>query len=82
MEKYYHSITIVIYDREKVYEQVSKHLHNYAESIILRVGYPVKHKNLTIIFLIIEMTNDELGAFSGKLGQISEVKVKSSFIKI
>lgn len=81
MEKRLHTLTITIYNRDAVYKQVSDLLHTYAEFILLRTGYPIKEKNLAIIFLIVEMTNDELGAFSGKLGQIKNVKVHANTIK-
>lgn len=81
MEKRLHTLTITIYNRDAVYKQVSDLLHDYAEFILLRTGYPLKEKNLAIIFLIVEMTNDELGAFSGKLGQIKNVKVHANTIK-
>ena len=82
MEKRYHTITITILDRDKVYRRVGELLHDFADQILLRVGYPVQDKNAAIIFVIIEMTNDELGALSGKLGQIESVKVKSTTLKI
>lgn len=81
METKHHTLTITIYDREKAYNKVGELLHNYADDIMLRVGYPVPDQNLAIIFLIVQMTTDELGAISGKLGQLSSVKVKSTTIK-
>lgn len=81
MEKRLHTITITVYNRDAVYKQVSDLLHDYAEFILLRTGYPIKEKNIAIIILIVEMTNDELGALSGKLGQIKNVKVASAGIK-
>ena len=82
MEKKLHTITITIYNRDAVYKQVSNLLHDYAELILLRTGYPIKEKNIAIIFLIVEMTGDELGALSGKLGQITNVKVSANTIKV
>lgn len=82
MEKRLHTITITIYNRDAVYKQVSELLHNYADAILLRTGFPIKDKNIAIIFLIVELTNDELGALSGKLGQIKNVKVSANTIKM
>ncbi len=81
MEKRYHTITITIYDRDTVYQQVGELLHKHSEKILLRTGYPIKEKNISIIFIITEMTTDELGALTGKLGQIKNVKVNSTTIK-
>jgi putative iron-only hydrogenase system regulator len=82
MEKLTHIISIVITDRDNAIAQVNDLLHKYAEHISLRVGYPVPDKSASIIFLILELTLDEMGAFSGKLGQIPSVKVKVTTLKI
>jgi putative iron-only hydrogenase system regulator len=81
MEKKLHTITITIYNRDAIYKQVGDLLHDYGDSILLRTGYPMKEKNIAIIFLIVEMTGDELGALSGKLGQLKNVKVTATTIK-
>jgi putative iron-only hydrogenase system regulator len=82
MEKLTHIISIVITDRDNAIAQVNDLLHKYADNISLRVGYPVPQKAASIIFLILELTLDELGSFSGKLGQIPSVKVKVTTLKI
>jgi len=81
MEKKFHTITITIYDRDAAFDKVGELLHDYAGDIHLRVGYPVPEKNTAVIFIIVTLTNDELGALSGKLGQINSVKVKSTTLK-
>lgn len=81
MEKKYHTITITVYDRNAAFQKVGELLHEYAEEIHVRVGYPVPNKNTAVIFIIVTLTNDELGALSGKLGQINSVKVKSTTLK-
>ena len=81
MDNRIHTLTISIYDSNSVYQKVGELLHVYADHILLRAGYPMREKNFAIIFLIVEMTNDELGAFSGKLGQIKNVKVSTTTIK-
>lgn len=82
LETKHHTLTITIYNRDEVYDRVGEMLHAFADNILLRVGYPVPDQNTSIIFVIVKMTNDEIGALSGKLGQISSVKVKSTTLKI
>ena len=76
-----HNISITVYEREVAYKYVNTILHDYADELLLRVGYPVKDRDIAIIFLVAEMTTDELGALTGKLGQIKSVKVKSTTLK-
>ncbi|HOD18105.1 MAG TPA: iron-only hydrogenase system regulator [Candidatus Cloacimonadota bacterium] len=82
MEKKVHVVTVIINDINAAYLAVNELLHDYAQSIKLRVGYPMRDKNVSVIFLVMELTPDEMGAFSGKLGQMKSVKVKSTALKI
>ncbi|MDN5325140.1 MAG: hypothetical protein PWP02_850 [Thermosipho sp. (in: thermotogales)] len=68
---------IVIKDRNLAYDKVNELLHTYAKYIKLRVGYPLESENMAVIFVIFKANNDILGGFTGKLGQIKNVKVKS-----
>jgi putative iron-only hydrogenase system regulator len=82
MENKVHVVTIIIDDVEEAFHPVSELLHSYASKIKLRVGYPMRDKNVSVIFLVMEMNLDEMGAFTGKLGQLKAVKVKSITLKI
>ena len=82
MEEKRHVVTIVVSNVEQAFHPVSDLLHQHAGQILLRVGYPMRDRNVSVIFLILEMDLDTLGAFSGKLGQIPAVKVKTITLKI
>jgi len=82
MEKKYHNLCITVTDRELDYKKVGEILHNFADDIQLRVGYPIPEENVAIIFVILNMTNDRLGALTGKLGQLKTVLVRATTIKI
>ncbi|MDP8231110.1 MAG: iron-only hydrogenase system regulator [Candidatus Zophobacter franzmannii] len=82
MERILRTITITVTDREAAYNIVNELVHEIAIHIKLRTGFPMPEKNASILFLIVELTNDELGAFSGKLGQLDAVSVKSTTLKI
>ena len=77
-----HVVTIVIDDREKAFQPVSELLHAYAPHIILRVGHPMRDWGVSVIFLVIELPVSEMGAFTGKLGMMQGVSVKSITLKI
>jgi hypothetical protein len=42
----------------------------------------MRDKGVSVIFLIMDLTIEEMGAFSGKLGQINCVKVKTITLNI
>ncbi|MCD6234371.1 MAG: iron-only hydrogenase system regulator [Candidatus Marinimicrobia bacterium] len=78
----YHTLSITVYDRDRVYRKVGELLHDFADAILLRVGYPIENENAAIIFLILKMTGDEVGALSGRLGQLESINVKVSTLKL
>lgn len=80
MERFY-IVNIIVEDRQNAYRQVNELLHDFADVIRLRVGYPVPDENMAIILLIVKTTNDVIGSMSGKLGQVKGVKVKTVPLK-
>ncbi len=80
MERFY-IVNIIVEDRQNAYRQVNELLHDFADVIKLRVGYPVPDENMAIILLIVKTTNDVIGSMSGKLGQVKGVKVKTVPLK-
>lgn len=82
METKRHLVTIAVHDVESAYTPVSDLLHKYGEHILMRVGYPMKDLGVSVIFIIIDLDLNEMGAFSGKLGQVKSVKVKTITLKL
>lgn len=80
LERFY-IVNIIVEDRQNAYRQVNELLHDFADVIRLRVGYPVPDENMAIILLIVKTTNDVIGSMSGKLGQVKGVKVKTVPLK-
>lgn len=82
MNASHHTLTITVYDQDSVYNRVGDLLHRYADKVLMRVGYPLRDHKTAVIFLLLNMTNDEVGALSGQLGQIDSVKVRTSTLKV
>jgi putative iron-only hydrogenase system regulator len=74
-------IGIIIEDRKKSASQVNKVLSDYGEEILARVGIPYRERHCWVITLTVDMTTDELGALTGKLGAIEGITVKSALAK-
>ncbi|MCD6443138.1 MAG: iron-only hydrogenase system regulator [Thermotogae bacterium] len=77
----YYVMNILVLNREIAYRSVNEILHEFAEHIRLRVGFPVMEENMAIIFVVLKTDNDTVGALSGRLGQVEGVKVKTTLIK-
>lgn len=80
MEKRIAVIGIVIDDLDAS-ETVNSILHDYARLFLGRMGIPCRERNLSVITLIADGTNDEISALTGKLGRVKGVSVKSMIAK-
>lgn len=74
-------VGIIIEDRKKSAAEVNKILSEYGEEILVRVGLPYREKKCNVISLTVEMTSDEIGSLTGRLGGIEGVSVKSALAK-
>lgn len=70
-------VGVVVEERRRA-EDVNRILSAYGEIIRGRIGIPEKDTGLAVIGLIVEGTNEQVGAMTGKLGNLSGVTVKSA----
>lgn len=69
-------IGIVVSNREEGAKRVNDVLSDFGEIIVGRMGIPYREKHISVMSVIADGTNDQIGALTGKLGNISGVKVK------
>ncbi|MBN1559302.1 iron-only hydrogenase system regulator [candidate division KSB1 bacterium] len=74
-------VAIIVHDPEKVHDVLNKILHDYSRIIIGRLGMPYRERDLSIISLIVDGSTDDIGAMTGRIGQLAGVTVKSAFAK-
>lgn len=80
MEKRIGIIGIVIEDLSCV-ESVNAILHEYAGLIVGRMGIPYRERGVSVISMIVDGSNDEISALTGKLGRVVGASVKSMVTK-
>lgn len=80
MDKRIGIVGIVIEDLSSV-SQVNEALHEFANIIVGRMGLPYKERGVSVISLIMDGTNDEISAMTGRLGRIKGITVKSMVTK-
>lgn len=80
MDKRIGIIGIIIENSEST-ELVNAVLHEYGNLFVGRMGIPYKERDIAVITLIADGTNDEISAMTGKLGRIPGVSVKSMITK-
>lgn len=72
-------IGLVVEQRENA-SSINAILSEYGEVIVGRMGIPYRERGLSVISLIVDGSTDEIGALTGKLGQIGGVRVKSALV--
>lgn len=78
MEKRIGVIGIVVDNPNEVGQKVHNYISEYAHIIVGRMGIPYRERGISVISLIVEGSTDDIGALTGKLGNIKGVTVKSA----
>lgn len=73
-------IAIIVEDENSI-QNVNSILSDYSDLNVGRMGVPYKEKNVKVISIIVDGTNDKIGAMAGKLGRLNGVIVKSALTK-
>lgn len=71
-------IGIVINEPKGIVDKVNMIISHYSHLIIGRMGIPKHDEDIAVIALIIEGNTDDVGALTGKLGNLPGVIVKSA----
>lgn len=71
-------IGIVVDNPKQIGDKVNHLISQSGHLVIGRMGIPKPEENTGVIALIIEGTTDEIGALTGKLGNLPGVTVKSA----
>jgi len=73
-------VGIAVNNREETACRVNEILSSFGNIIVGRMGIPYKDRGISIISIIIDGTNDEVGSITGKLGSIKGIKVKVAIL--
>ncbi len=70
-------VGIVVEDPKQSAADVNRILSQFGDIIIGRMGLPYQKRGVCVISIIVDGTNDQIGALTGKLGRLENVNVKS-----
>ena len=73
-------IGIVITDLSCTAE-INEIIHEYSSLAVGRMGIPYRERGVSVISLIVDGSNDDISAMTGKLGRVSGASVKSMVTK-
>lgn len=69
-------VGIVVNNRSESAARVNDILSGFGDIIVGRMGIPYKERGISVMSIIVDGTNDEIGALTGKLGNMEGVKAK------
>jgi putative iron-only hydrogenase system regulator len=81
MEKRIGAALIVVEDRSVV-EPLNQLISKNSHLILGRQGLPLSDRSISVISLVLEGTTDEIGAFTGPVGRLKGVTVKSILVPL
>lgn len=70
-------IAVIVENKDNTSPEINKILNAYGHLFIGRMGIPHKDRGIGLMSLMMEASTDDIGAVTGKLGNIAGVKVKS-----
>jgi putative iron-only hydrogenase system regulator len=75
-------LTLIIRERRIGAGLVNEELSRAGDVVVARMGLAYRERDIHIITLIVDATNDQIGALTGRLGQIPGVTVKAAVAKL
>ena len=75
-------LTLIVKDRQTAAGAVNEELTRSGDLVVARMGLHYRERSIHIITLVVDATNDQIGALTGRLGQIPGVTVKAAMAKL
>lgn len=80
MEKRIGTALILVQEKNSI-ERLNSIISKFGDIILGRQGLPLHHKNINVISLIFEGSPDEISSFTGQIGRLNGVTVKTLYAK-
>lgn len=74
-------IAIILENPQEVQGRVNSLISEFGRIVIGRMGIPNHERNLGVLSLIVEGTEDEINTLTGKLGNINGVNARATMTK-
>ena len=81
MEKHVAVMGIIVEDPDSV-ERLNALLHEFGEYIVGRMGIPYRARNINIVSIAIDATQNVISALSGKIGNLPGISVKTAYSNV
>ena len=76
------AVISIIVEKGEAVNELNELLHKYSDAIIGRMGIPYRAKNVNIICVAIDASNDQINALTGALGRIEGINAKATYSNV
>ena len=73
------AVMSIIVDNGDSVESLNALLHEYADSIIGRMGIPYRKRGISIISIALDAPQNTISALSGKIGNLKGIRAKTAY---
>ncbi|NLZ44807.1 MAG: CopG family transcriptional regulator [Clostridia bacterium] len=74
-------IGIVVEDPQKVQDKLNNYISQASDIVIGRLGIPYRARNVAVLAILVDGTNDAINTLTGLLGSLPGVKVRAALTK-
>ena len=78
MERRIAVIGIIVENTDSV-EKLNSLLHSYGDIIIGRMGLPYRERNINVVSIAVDASQDTISELTGKIGKLDGISVKTAF---
>lgn len=78
MERRIAVIGIIVENTDSV-EKLNSLLHSYGDIIIGRMGLPYRERNINIVSIAVDASQDTISELTGKIGKLDGISVKTAY---
>ena len=78
MERRIAVIGIIVENTDSV-EKLNSLLHSYGDIIIGRMGLPYRERNINVVSIAVDASQDSISELTGKIGKLDGISVKTAY---
>jgi len=76
------AVVSIIVENTEVSDELNAIIHDYGQYVIGRMGIPYRKHGISVICIVMDAPNDVINSFSGKVGMLSGVTIKTAYSRI
>lgn len=76
------AVVSIIVENTEVSDELNGIIHDYGQYVIGRMGIPYRKQRISVICIVMDAPNDVINSFSGKVGMLRDVTIKTAYSRV